>query len=73
VAKLGASIPEALWELFLDVYCTVWGFRRAAPILSRTTTTPNPFGECPDPFRERRLTTQTAPIPHVPDVAATPG
>jgi len=29
-----ASIPEALWELFLGVYCTVWGFKRDAPILS---------------------------------------
>jgi hypothetical protein len=29
-----ASIPEALWELFLGVYCTVWGFRRDAPILA---------------------------------------
>ncbi|HEY6960893.1 MAG TPA: DUF4386 domain-containing protein [Gaiellaceae bacterium] len=29
-----ATIPEALWELFLGVYCTVWGFRREAPILS---------------------------------------
>jgi hypothetical protein len=29
-----ATIPEAAWELFLGVYCTVWGFRRAAPILS---------------------------------------
>ena len=29
-----ASIPEAVWELFLGVYCTVWGFRREAPILS---------------------------------------
>jgi Domain of unknown function (DUF4386) len=29
-----ATIPEALWELFLGVYCTIWGFRRAAPILS---------------------------------------
>jgi hypothetical protein len=28
------SIPEILWELFLGVYCTVWGFRRDAPILS---------------------------------------
>ena len=28
-----ATIPEALWELFLGVYCTVWGFRRDAPIL----------------------------------------
>jgi hypothetical protein len=28
-----ASIPEALWELFLGVYCTVWGFRPDAPIL----------------------------------------
>jgi hypothetical protein len=29
-----ASIPEALWELFLGVYCTIWGFKRDAPILS---------------------------------------
>jgi Domain of unknown function (DUF4386) len=30
------TIPEALWELFLGVYCTIWGFRRNAPILSRS-------------------------------------
>lgn len=29
-----ATIPEFAWELFLGVYCTVWGFRREAPILS---------------------------------------
>jgi hypothetical protein len=29
-----ATIPEFLWELSLGVYCTVWGFRRSAPILS---------------------------------------
>jgi hypothetical protein len=29
-----ATVPEAAWELFLGVYCTIWGFRRAAPILS---------------------------------------
>src|ERR671936_1641278 len=29
-----ASIPESLWELFLGVYCTIWGFRRDGPILS---------------------------------------
>jgi hypothetical protein len=29
-----ATIPEFLWELFLGIYCTVWGFRRDAPILS---------------------------------------
>jgi hypothetical protein len=28
------SVPEILWELFLGVYCTVWGFRRDAPILA---------------------------------------
>ncbi|HEY2316847.1 MAG TPA: DUF4386 domain-containing protein [Solirubrobacteraceae bacterium] len=28
------SIPEIVWELFLGVYCTVWGFRRDAPILA---------------------------------------
>jgi hypothetical protein len=30
-----ATIPEFVWELFLGVYCTIWGFRRAAPILAR--------------------------------------
>ena len=29
-----ATIPEFLWELFLGIYCTIWGFRRDAPILS---------------------------------------
>jgi len=29
-----ATIPEFLWELFLGVYCSIWGFRRDAPILS---------------------------------------
>ena len=33
-----AAIPEALWELFLGVYCTIWGFRRDAPILSRSAS-----------------------------------
>jgi hypothetical protein len=28
-----ATIPEFLWELFLGVYCTVWGFRPTSPIL----------------------------------------
>src|SRR3954468_6751260 len=28
------TIPEAAWELFLGVYCTIWGFRSDAPILS---------------------------------------
>ncbi len=28
------TIPEFLWELSLGVYCTIWGFRRDAPILS---------------------------------------
>ena len=28
------TIPEASWELFLGIYCTIWGFRREAPILS---------------------------------------
>ena len=31
-----ATAPEFLWELFLGVYCTIWGFRRDAPILART-------------------------------------
>jgi hypothetical protein len=29
-----ATIPEAAWELFLGVYCTIWGFKNDAPILS---------------------------------------
>jgi hypothetical protein len=44
-----ATIPEAVWELFLGVYCTIWGFRREAPILSdsalatpATAPTPRP-------------------------------
>jgi hypothetical protein len=28
------TIPEFIWELFLGIYCTIWGFRRDAPILS---------------------------------------
>ena len=28
------TIPEFPWELFLGIYCTIWGFRRDAPILS---------------------------------------
>ena len=29
-----ASAPEIAWELFLGIYCTFWGFKRDAPILS---------------------------------------
>ena len=34
-----ATIPDALWELFLGVYCTIWGFRRDSPILSENPPT----------------------------------
>jgi len=34
-----ATIPEFLWELSLGIYCAVKGFRRDAPILSRTEST----------------------------------
>jgi len=27
------TIPEVIWELFLGVYCTFWGFRVESPIL----------------------------------------
>jgi hypothetical protein len=27
------TIPEFLWELFLGVYCAIWGFRHSSPIL----------------------------------------
>ena len=33
-----ATIPEFLWELSLGIYCTVKGFKRDSPILSRATT-----------------------------------
>ena len=32
------TIPEFAWELFLGVYCTVWGFRPESPILAETAT-----------------------------------
>jgi hypothetical protein len=41
-----ATIPEAIWELFLGIYCTVKGFRPSSPILradargDRPATTP---------------------------------
>ncbi len=28
-------VPEFVWEAFLGIYCAVWGFRRASPILAR--------------------------------------
>jgi hypothetical protein len=31
------TIPEFLWELFLGVYCMVWGFRPSSPILRADT------------------------------------
>jgi len=31
-----AAQANALWELFLGVYCTIWGFKRDAPILSES-------------------------------------
>jgi hypothetical protein len=32
-----ATAPEFLWELFLGVFCTVWGFRKASPYLRADT------------------------------------
>ena len=32
-----ATIPEFLWELFLGIYCMIWGFRSDALILSSRT------------------------------------
>ena len=40
-----ATIPEAAWELFLGIYCTLKGFRPEAPILRadvRDRTAPTP-------------------------------
>ena len=31
IAVLAA--PEIIWELFLCIYCTIWGFRRDSPIV----------------------------------------
>ena len=28
------TAPEIAWELFLGIYCTFWGFKPDAPILS---------------------------------------
>lgn len=28
------AAPEVIWELFLGIYCTVWGFKSDAPILA---------------------------------------
>jgi hypothetical protein len=28
-----ATIPEIIWEAFLGIYCTIWGFKKDAPIL----------------------------------------
>ena len=43
-----ATIPEFAWEAFLGIYCTIWGFRKDAPILAaspheqRVTAVPAP-------------------------------
>jgi hypothetical protein len=37
-----ASVPEIAWELFLGIYCTFWGFKRDAPILSRSVPIATP-------------------------------
>jgi hypothetical protein len=28
-----ATIPEFIWELFLGIYCAIWGFRKDSPIV----------------------------------------
>ena len=28
-----SALPEAIWELFLGVYCTIRGFRKDSPIV----------------------------------------
>jgi Domain of unknown function (DUF4386) len=37
-----ATIFEAAWELFLGIYCSVWGFRRSSPILQTDGATNAP-------------------------------
>ena len=34
------TAPEFAWELFLGIYCTIWGFRRDATILPAGTRDP---------------------------------
>ena len=34
-----ATLPEALWELSLSIYCIVKGFRLSSPILRDTVMT----------------------------------
>ena len=46
-----ATIPEGLWELFLGVYCTVWGFRPSSPILPEPTLARTARRRCPQPDR----------------------
>ena len=29
------TTPEFIWEAFLGIYCTIWGFRRDSPVLAR--------------------------------------
>jgi hypothetical protein len=43
------TIPEGLWELFLGIYCMVWGFRREAPILSGAKREAPVVGAVPAP------------------------
>ncbi len=44
-----ATIPEGLWELFLGVYCTIWGFRPSSPILRDDTRTDSTEVAAPAP------------------------
>lgn len=37
-----SALPEGVWELFLGVYCTFWGFRKEASILSGETVAEAP-------------------------------
>ena len=34
--RASRRFPKPSWELFLGVYCTIWGFRPSAPILSES-------------------------------------
>ena len=40
-------IPEFVWEAFLGIYCTIWGFRRDAPILSQARLADPPAPAAP--------------------------
>ena len=59
-----ATIPEFIWELFLGVYCTIWGFRKDAPILAEGSEVTSRRPSC-----ESGMTSQTVAASRAGDAA----